>query len=360
MTVEDKGGDAGSPPSSESPNTELLRFLREENEKNRTALRDEAEAARKFFVDATKLVSYPLTALVVIAGFLGWNNISNFMTDLKKQSQEQVERAVPGEVKSEVQREVPGEVGREVPEEVKRVLPPAINQEVAKRIAETQHQTELAVRDKVRESLDTAEVQRTITEEINKSETLKKAISRQIDQAAGQVLQVTKASAPALPTLKPDADHVFKINADNSFTMTTFVRNIGQREASNIVSYFSMKLLESSDDAETRRGIFTNLAREIGEARKSAKGTKQEENLYWNIGIPISAKAGPFSSEEVVKLQNGTESIYYMLYFEYEGPNKGKFDTCLCGSTSGDLKVVNGCIPRNSKFDYRHIIRSDN
>jgi hypothetical protein len=360
MNVEDKGEDAGSPPSSESPNTELLKFLREENEKNRASLREEAEATRKFFVDATKLVSYPLTALVLIAGFLGWNNISNFITDLKKQSQEQVERTVPGEVKSEVQREVPGEVGREVPEEVKRVLPPAINQEVSKRIAETQHQTELAVRDKVRESLDTAEVQKTITDEINKSETLKKAISRQIDQAASQVLQATKASAPRPPTLKVDADNDFNINPDHSLTMTTTLRNIGQKEASNVVSYSSIKLLESSDDVETRKGIFTNLAREIAESRRSKQGTRQTESLPWNNVFSVSAAPIPLSSDDESKLQNASKSIYFMFYVEYEGPNKGRFTTYFCGSTNGDLKIVKGCVYTNSKVNYNQIIKSDN
>jgi len=219
--------DSGNPPPKEldDKNKGLLKYLREENEKNRLALRKEAEATRKFFVDSMKLVSYPLTALVVIAGFLGWNNISNFRDDLKSQAEGEIKRLVPTEVGRqvpiEVAREVPSVVGREVPievmrvvpgavdtevrsvvphsanEEVKRVLPPAIGHAIIQTVADTKSETEAAIREKVTDSLRSQNVQETISNAINNSDVLKNSIASQIEAKELQAREATEAAEEA-------------------------------------------------------------------------------------------------------------------------------------------------------------------
>src|ERR1700675_5064859 len=69
------------PPPPTPPNADqirdLLQFLRTENEANRTAVRDDAESNRKLFLDTMKIVSVPLSLIILIVAFLGVRSISD-------------------------------------------------------------------------------------------------------------------------------------------------------------------------------------------------------------------------------------------------------------------------------------------
>ncbi len=75
---------------------ELLRFLREENDANRQAVRDEGEANRTLLLDTVKFVSIPVSLIIAIAAILGFKSLS----DLKQTLQSEASR----ETKTEVTR----------------------------------------------------------------------------------------------------------------------------------------------------------------------------------------------------------------------------------------------------------------
>lgn len=95
-------------PGSQSGNDqtrELLQFLREQNDANRTAIRNEAEANRKLLLDTVKFVSIPVAMLIAIAGFLGFRSIS----DLKATLEAEARRSTQSEIKTmqgEIQKEL--------------------------------------------------------------------------------------------------------------------------------------------------------------------------------------------------------------------------------------------------------------
>jgi len=69
------------PASSDSPKPsneqlELLKFLREEAEANRAALRDESQAVRDLFIKTSQIVAIPLTAAIVLAGIFFYHNLN--------------------------------------------------------------------------------------------------------------------------------------------------------------------------------------------------------------------------------------------------------------------------------------------
>ena len=81
------------PSSSETSNKEtkeLLVFLREENEKNRSTVSDEAEANRKLLLDALKIVSIPLAVVIGIAGFLGFKSFSDLKSSLQDEARKEI------------------------------------------------------------------------------------------------------------------------------------------------------------------------------------------------------------------------------------------------------------------------------
>jgi hypothetical protein len=68
-----------------------LKFLREEAEANRVAQREEASANRQLLTDALKIVSYPLTAVLVIVGFLGWHDLNTLKQTIRQEAQNEAQ-----------------------------------------------------------------------------------------------------------------------------------------------------------------------------------------------------------------------------------------------------------------------------
>lgn len=73
---------------------EMLRFLREESNEAREALRRESDSNRKLLEGALKIVAIPLAVVIAIAGFLGWHSIGD------------MERSIQSEAKAETSAEV--------------------------------------------------------------------------------------------------------------------------------------------------------------------------------------------------------------------------------------------------------------
>jgi competence protein ComGC len=88
------------PPPPTPPNAneirDLLQFLRTENEANRTAVRDDAESNRRLFLDTMKIVSVPLSLIILIVTFLGIRSISDakalIQSEARTQTQSEITR----------------------------------------------------------------------------------------------------------------------------------------------------------------------------------------------------------------------------------------------------------------------------
>ncbi|MGB6745055.1 MAG: hypothetical protein WBE38_15515, partial [Terracidiphilus sp.] len=182
--------------------------------------------------------------------------------------------------------------------------------------------------------------------------------AREASQAAEEG---AKASAPYEPQLKQIyTSNEFEINADQSLTVKTHFVNDGQYDAVNITSYSVTKLSTSSDDPMTRIGIFRDLAKEIALSRRSQQGMKLQAKLPWGKGFDLSAKSAPLSSDEAGALRKASNSIYFMFYVSWEGPQGFTDDVIHCGSIDGDLTFYKTCAYDGINDNYYNIIKAPN
>jgi hypothetical protein len=73
---------------------DLLQFLREENAASLTAVREDAEASRKLLIDTVKLVSIPVTALILVAGWFGFKSISDLKGALEAEARKSTQAEI--------------------------------------------------------------------------------------------------------------------------------------------------------------------------------------------------------------------------------------------------------------------------
>jgi len=72
----------------QTPDTErLLKFLSEQAEANRAALRDDANSNRKAFLGTLKIVAYPLAVVLTFAGILGFKSVNDLMKSIREEGQ---------------------------------------------------------------------------------------------------------------------------------------------------------------------------------------------------------------------------------------------------------------------------------
>jgi hypothetical protein len=65
-----------------------MEFLRAENDANRRASRDDAEANRKLLLDSIKFVSIAVAALIGVAGIFGYRSVSDLKDTLETQARQ--------------------------------------------------------------------------------------------------------------------------------------------------------------------------------------------------------------------------------------------------------------------------------
>src|ERR1017187_6112870 len=82
---------------------DLLQFLREENEANRRASREDSEASRSLLRFTVWLVAVPITALILVVGWFGFKSVSDLKDSLQKQA-EQSTNAEISRMQDEIRR----------------------------------------------------------------------------------------------------------------------------------------------------------------------------------------------------------------------------------------------------------------
>jgi|SRR5208282_69617 len=74
------------PPDPAQQTQELLKFLREENEANRKAVREDAAASRDLLLSTTKIVAIPVAVALSIGAWLGYKSIGDLKDTLEQQA----------------------------------------------------------------------------------------------------------------------------------------------------------------------------------------------------------------------------------------------------------------------------------
>lgn len=130
-----------SQPSGDRPSPldrELLSFLREESAANRAALREDAEANRKLLRDTIRLAAFPLTAIIVVAGFFGWRSFTTLKQSIQNEAQQETQAEI-AQMQTEIRKKLQAQfktpqlrhmVQEAASAQTGKVLRPMIQQEV--------------------------------------------------------------------------------------------------------------------------------------------------------------------------------------------------------------------------------------
>jgi len=183
------------------------------------------------------------------------------------------------------------------------------------------------------------------------------ALNAQISSINTQVssLQTTVRSlAPDAAIGRGDVLPKASYNAGGMSVLYT-VENFGQRAASGIVVYSATQLGDATDYSESRQGIFSALARSIGESRKANHGTSFPGELPPLGNLSLTAGSGTISPSNLQALKARRKSLYVMFYLDYKNSKGEPQVAVFCDSWSGDPAQPTRC-PGNWR-DYYEIIR---
>jgi hypothetical protein len=142
MSTPSPAQQAQPPPPNSDQTRDLLQFLREENAASRSAVREDAEASRKLLLDTVRLISLPVTALAIIAAFLGFASVRDLkqtiQAEARRQTQTEITR-MQGEIRTRLdeQFQTPAlqkMVKEAAKESTKAAAEPLIKSEVATQV----------------------------------------------------------------------------------------------------------------------------------------------------------------------------------------------------------------------------------
>lgn len=104
---------------------ELLKFLREESDANRRALREDSDANRDKLLGTLKIIAYPITVALLIAGFLGWRSIADVKQSIQEETQQETKTEI-ARMQEEIRQKLTAQF--ETPQLQKMVKEAATNQ----------------------------------------------------------------------------------------------------------------------------------------------------------------------------------------------------------------------------------------
>ena len=182
---------------------EILTFMRQENDANRKAARDDADATRKLLTETAKVVSYPLTAAIAIAVFLGYKDFSGLqknLTDLETRQISEFVRDTRPTIMKEVAKKVDDEVGRP---EIQNVIRDDVERSPA-----------------VNETIRT-QIQSRLPE-------LSKAADAIVSKATGDLRREARSASPTGPTPGRTEDERVQALVGRPIKLTAFMKNVAQ------------------------------------------------------------------------------------------------------------------------------------
>ena len=200
---------------------DLLQFLREENAASRSAVREDAEASRKLLLDTVRLISLPVTALAIIAAFLGFASVR----DLKQTIQAEASR----QTRTEITR-MQGEIRTRLDEQFQT---PALQKTVkeaakesTKTAAEPLIKSEVANQVRSRVDAEKPAIAAAVTQQ---SQIAVKQMGSQLDSLVTKSVdaKVSTDIDPVIQKVKDEADFqllIIRVNADDAQALDTLAR----------------------------------------------------------------------------------------------------------------------------------------
>ncbi|MGC2464789.1 MAG: hypothetical protein WA517_06295 [Candidatus Acidiferrum sp.] len=215
----------GQPAPPATPNSnetrELLKFLGEQNEANRKTIRDDAESNRKVFLDIMKIVSIPLSLIILVAAFFGIKSIS----DIKDALQNEARRETQSEI-SRMQTEIRNRLDEQFKAQALQTMVKEAARESTKAAAEPLIKAE--VQAQVRAGVDALRPT-IVAAATQQAQTAVKQIGPQIDSLVKKTVD-TKVSTevdPVIATIKAEADVqllITRLNAGDAQAFDTLNR----------------------------------------------------------------------------------------------------------------------------------------
>lgn len=276
---------------------ELLQFLREENEANRQALRDDATATRGLITDTIKFVSYPLTIILAVGIFMGWRDVAA----IKKQLTERGVR----EVDEDAQKQS---------ETISERIDMIVNTQVHEKFTEPEiaRTVETQVQSEVQKQLESEMPQITkLTDE---------ALRRAVQQAQGPIL----AQSPYSATILRDAPESFSAVVGRPVTMKIALINIGHFDAADIEVYASLMIADKFKTPAERAKIFVQMAQKLDSMQQfGGQATLVEKSAKWGKPFGTNVVGDRLSFEDSAKLRSGAKTIYFVYHVLYSCPQAG-------------------------------------
>jgi hypothetical protein len=224
------------PPPPAQPNPEqirdLLQFLRAENEANRNAVRDDAESNRKIFLDTMKIVSIPLSLIIVVATFLGIKSIG----DAKGVIQAEACRETQAEV-TRMQSEIRVHLDQQFQTPTLQKLVKDAAKESTETSAAPLIKSEVAAQVKSRVDAERPAIAAVVNQQ---SQVAVKQMGSQIDSLVRKSVdaRVSTDIAPVIQKIKDEADLqllITRMNADDAEAFDTLTRFPATSPQANII-----------------------------------------------------------------------------------------------------------------------------
>jgi hypothetical protein len=204
------------PPPPNDQTRELMQFLREENEANRRAVREDAQASRDLLRFTVWLVTIPIAALILVVGWFGFKTVG----DLKDALEKEAETSTKAEI-SRMQGEIRNRLDQEFQTPRLQQMVKATAAEYTKTSAEPLIKSEVGVQVKLRVAAEQPTIVAAVTRQ---TQAAVKQMGPTIDSLVRDSVdvKVQKAVEPVtqrLEGLKADADVqrlIIRMNNDDA------------------------------------------------------------------------------------------------------------------------------------------------
>ena len=336
--MSEKHGSEDMAESDKLSNTkELLTYLGDENRKNREALRDDAEANRKLLGDSIKWVSVPLSLLITIAGFLGWNSLEQ----IKKQGTAFYVEAQTNESKA-VQERLDKEFAKD---NIQKTIQVAVQKSpfVSKTIDEKLLLEKDAI-DRKAASEVAGTAQAAVNRQMNEQ---KHVIDEEVQKDSWDLLKAYQEAAKKISEARPRVRVTggSAVTNKGSIALIATFENTGRFDAKHLTSYSTATVLPTARGDQALKDVFIGLAHKIADMRSDKKG-EHSKDLGWGREIDFSARSD-ISSFDESRLEEDNAELYFMFFVEYEDSAGYQYYTPYCGSTAGNLERIITCPSEN-------------
>ena len=304
---------------------ELLDYLSEQNEKNRKALREEADANRETFYKTLKCLSWvsgtffaAVAALLTVGGYFGWKSISGIENTYKQAADNAVTRQIN---KNNIDHVINDQVKDAVHSmKTSNDIRDSIDKEI--------HNGNMVqqVAKKIQPGV-TAQITPDVISKIKSSAEFKKSVQDLVSSTQSKILDSTYVTQGDSAKFMITGDQV---------TCTFTLASVGGRNPMNL-SYFSAGEATSEEDGLLAYDtVFMKLARDISRQVQNSQGSRVEMSLGAPTKFILTSK---LTDIELRKLGSSTGHFSLLFVFSFNdkdgSPHSGLLQWVRKGSDLG-------------------------